>query len=240
MGISLREITYDIGGGIVGNRAFKAIQTGGPSGGVLPESLLDLPVDYKELADAGSIMGSGGIVVMDETTCMADVARYFVGFTKSESCGQCTPCREGLERLYDILDRICKGQGQAEDLERMEVLALTIKDSSLCGLGQSAPNPVLTILDYFREEIEAHIFEKLCPAGVCRDLVTFRIDADKCTACGICRKACPVEAIQGAPKVVHQIVQEQCIRCGTCYEVCPSKFSAVLRSSEARNMPCQE
>jgi NADH:ubiquinone oxidoreductase subunit F (NADH-binding)/NAD-dependent dihydropyrimidine dehydrogenase PreA subunit/(2Fe-2S) ferredoxin len=230
MGISLREIVYDIGGGTLRKRPFKAVQTGGPSGGVLPASLLDLPVDYQELAEAGSIMGSGGIVVMDETTCMADVARYFLSFTKSESCGKCTPCREGLERLYDILDRICRGQGNEKDLERLESLALTIKDSSLCGLGQSAPNPVLTVLRYFRNEIEAHIIDKRCPAGVCPDLITFRIDPDKCTACGICRKACPVDAIEGKPKVVHKIIQEQCIRCGTCYDVCPKKFSAVIRS----------
>ena len=230
MGISLREIVYDIGGGTLRKRPFKAVQTGGPSGGVLPASLLDLPVDYQELAEAGSIMGSGGIVVMDETTCMADVARYFLSFTKSESCGKCTPCREGLERLYDILDRICRGQGDEKDLERLESLALTIKDSSLCGLGQSAPNPVLTVLRYFRNEIEAHIIDKQCPAGVCPDLITFRIDPDKCTACGICRKACPVDAIEGKPKVVHKIIQEQCIRCGTCYDVCPKKFSAVIRS----------
>jgi NADH:ubiquinone oxidoreductase subunit F (NADH-binding)/Pyruvate/2-oxoacid:ferredoxin oxidoreductase delta subunit len=229
MGISLRKIVYDIGGGIVRNRAFKAIQTGGPSGGVLPESLLDLPVDYNELANAGSIMGSGGIVVMDETTCMADVARYFLGFTKSESCGQCTPCREGLERLHHMLDRICKGHGEKEDLERLEALSLTIKDSSLCGLGQSAPNPILTVLNYFRDEMEAHILEKRCPAGVCPDLITFQIDPDKCTACGLCKKACPVEAIEGKPKVIHEIIQDQCIRCGTCYEVCPEKFSAVMR-----------
>jgi len=229
MGVSLREIVYDIGGGIVGDRAFKAVQTGGPSGGVLPESLLDLAVDYQKLAEAGSIMGSGGLVVMDETTCMADVARYFLGFTKSESCGQCTPCREGLERLYEILDRICKGRGQVGDLERLEALALIIKDTSLCGLGQSAPNPVLTVLEYFREEMEAHILEKRCPAGVCPDLVVYEIDPEKCTACGLCRKACPVEAIEGSPKVVHRIDQDRCIRCGSCFQVCPPKFSAVVR-----------
>jgi NADH-quinone oxidoreductase subunit F len=230
MGTPLREIVFDIGGGIVGDKKFKAVQTGGPSGGCIPESLLDLPVDYESLADAGSIMGSGGMVVMDETTCMADVVRYFLSFTKSESCGQCTPCREGLERLYDILNRICKGQGRSDDMERLEALALGIQETSLCGLGQSAPNPVVTVLEHFKEEIEAHIVDKQCPAGVCPDLIRFEIDADKCSACGICRKACPVEAIQGKPEVVHEIIQERCIRCGTCYEVCPKKFSAVIRS----------
>jgi NADH-quinone oxidoreductase subunit F len=229
MGISLKEIVFDIGGGILGNRAFKAIQTGGPSGGVLPESLLDLPVDYKELAHAGSIMGSGGIVVMDETTCMVDVARYFLNFTKTESCGQCTPCREGLERLYRILDRICTGQGEKNDIQKLEALSLTIKDSSLCGLGQSAPNPVLTVLEYFRKELEAHVVDKKCPAGVCPDLVVYTIDTERCSACGLCRKACPVDAISGAPKVPHTIDPERCVRCGSCFDICPPKFSAISR-----------
>jgi NADH-quinone oxidoreductase subunit F len=229
MGITLREIIFDIGGGILNDRAFKAVQTGGPSGGVLPESLLDLPVDYQELAKAGSIMGSGGVVVMDETTCMADVAKYFLTFTKSESCGKCTPCREGLQRMHELLDRICKGKAREEDIDRLESLALSVKDASLCGLGQTAPNPVLSVLRYFREEIEAHVREKRCPAGVCPELVTYEIDPEKCKACGICRKKCPVEAIEGAPKVVHRILQEKCIKCGTCFEVCPKKFSAVLR-----------
>ncbi len=230
MGIRLREIIFDIGGGILNDRAFKAVQTGGPSGGVLPETLLDLPVDYQELAKAGSIMGSGGVVVLDETTCMADVAKYFLTFTQSESCGKCTPCREGLQRMYQILERICKGQGQMDDIQKLEELALSIKDSSLCGLGQTAPNPVLTVLRYFRGEVEAHVRDKRCPAGVCPDLVTYEIDAQKCKACGICRKKCPVEAIEGAPKAVHRIIQERCIRCGTCFEVCPKKFSAIVRA----------
>jgi NADH:ubiquinone oxidoreductase subunit F (NADH-binding) len=230
MGMPLREIVFDIGGGIAGDKKFKAVQTGGPSGGCIPESLLDLPVDYESLAEAGSIMGSGGMVVMDESTCMADVVRYFLNFTKSESCGQCTPCREGLERLYDIVDGICKGQGSQDDIERLEALALVIQETSLCGLGQSAPNPVLTVLEHFREEIEAHVVNKQCPAGVCSDLIHFDIDADKCKACGLCRKACPVAAIQGKPKVVHEIIQDLCIRCGTCYDVCPKKFSAVIRT----------
>jgi NADH-quinone oxidoreductase subunit F len=230
MGIRLHEIIFDIGGGILNDRAFKAVQTGGPSGGVLPENLLDLPVDYQELAKAGSIMGSGGVVVLDETTCMADVARYFLTFTQSESCGKCTPCREGLQRMYQILDRICQGEGKEGDLEQLEALALSVKDASLCGLGQTAPNPVLTVLRYFREEVEAHIREKRCPAGVCAALVRYEIDPEKCKACGICRKKCPVEAIEGAPKVVHKIIQEKCIRCGTCYEVCPKKFNAIVRT----------
>lgn len=229
MGTTLREIIFDIGGGIRRNRAFKAIQTGGPSGGCIPEALADLPVEYESLAEAGSIMGSGGIVVMDETTCMADVARYFLNFTKTESCGQCPPCREGLGRLYDILDRICKGQGKEQDIEKLESLSLAIKDSSLCGLGQSAPNPILTVLQYFREELEAHIVDKKCPAGVCPDLVDYSIDSEKCSACGLCRKACPVEAIEGARKVAHKINPDLCVRCGSCFEACPPKISAVIR-----------
>lgn len=229
MGIKLREVIFDIGGGILQDRAFKAVQTGGPSGGVLPESLLDLPVDYQELAKAGSIMGSGGVVVMDETTCMADVARYFLTFTQSESCGKCTPCREGLQRMYQILDRICKGKGTPSDVEDLEELARSIKDSSLCGLGQTAPNPVLTVLRYFREEVEAHISQRRCPAGVCPELIRYEIDPQKCKACGICRKKCPAEAIEGAPKAIHRIIQEKCVKCGTCYEVCPTKFSAVYK-----------
>jgi NADH-quinone oxidoreductase subunit F len=227
MGITLREIIFDIGGGILNDRAFKAVQTGGPSGGVLPESLLGLPVDYQALAAAGSIMGSGGVVILDETTCMVDVARYFLTFTQTESCGKCPPCREGLQRLYAILDRICKGQGERHDLDRLESLARTIKDSSLCGLGQTAPNPVLTVLRYFHDEIEAHVVDKRCPAGVCPDLVTYFIDAVRCTACGLCKKACPVDAIKGEKKVVHTIIQEKCIKCGSCLEACPEKFSAV-------------
>jgi NADH:ubiquinone oxidoreductase subunit F (NADH-binding)/(2Fe-2S) ferredoxin/NAD-dependent dihydropyrimidine dehydrogenase PreA subunit len=229
MGIKLREVIFDIGGGILQDKAFKAVQTGGPSGGVLPESLLELPVDYQELAKAGSIMGSGGVVVMDETTCMADVARYFLTFTQSESCGKCTPCREGLQRMYQILDRICKGQGHEGDVKELEELARSIKDASLCGLGQTAPNPVLTVLRYFREEVEAHISQRRCPAGVCPALVRYEIDPQKCKACGICRKKCPAEAIEGAPKVIHRIIQEKCVKCGTCYEVCPTKFSAVYK-----------
>jgi NADH:ubiquinone oxidoreductase subunit F (NADH-binding)/(2Fe-2S) ferredoxin/NAD-dependent dihydropyrimidine dehydrogenase PreA subunit len=229
MGITLREVIFDIGGGILQDRGFKAVQTGGPSGGVLPESLLDLPVDYQELSKAGSIMGSGGLVVMDEATCMADVARYFLTFTQSESCGKCTPCREGLQRMYQILDRICQGNGRPGDIEDLEELARSVKDASLCGLGQTAPNPVLTVLRYFREEVEAHIRERRCPAGVCVALIRYEIDPEKCKACGICRKKCPVGAVEGAPKVVHRILQDKCIKCGTCLEVCPPKFSAVRK-----------
>ncbi len=229
MGITLREIIFDIGGGILDDRAFKAVQTGGPSGGVLPESLLGLPVDYQALAGAGSIMGSGGVVIMDETTCMVDVARYFLTFTQSESCGKCPPCREGLQRLYAVLDRIAKGQGEPYDLDRLEALSRTIKDSSLCGLGQTAPNPVLTVLRYFHDEIEAHVVDKRCPAGVCPDLVTYFIDPERCTACGLCKKACPVDAIEGEKKVIHSVVQAKCIKCGSCLDACPDKFSAVYR-----------
>ncbi len=229
MGIRLREIIFDIGGGILGDKRFKAVQTGGPSGGVLPERLLDLPVDYQALAKAGSIMGSGGVVVVDENTCMPDLARYFLTFTQNESCGKCTPCREGLQRMYQILDGMCKGKGEEGDIDTLHELALFIKDASLCGLGQTAPNPVLTVIRYFREELEAHIREKQCPAGVCVDLVCYFIDESLCKACGICRKKCPVDAIIGAPKQIHTIDQDKCIKCGTCFEVCPEKFHAIIK-----------
>lgn len=229
MGIRLREIIFDIGGGILGDKRFKAVQTGGPSGGVLPERLLDLPVDYQALAKAGSIMGSGGVVVVDENTCMPDLARYFLTFTQNESCGKCTPCREGLQRMYQILDGMCKGRGEEGDIETLHELALFIKDASLCGLGQTAPNPVLTVIRYFREELEAHIREKKCSAGVCVDLVCYFVDESLCKACGICRKKCPVDAIIGAPKQVHTIDQDKCTKCGTCFEVCPEKFHAIIK-----------
>jgi NADH:ubiquinone oxidoreductase subunit F (NADH-binding)/(2Fe-2S) ferredoxin/NAD-dependent dihydropyrimidine dehydrogenase PreA subunit len=227
MGISLRELIFDIGGGITDNGKFKAVQTGGPSGGFIPESLLELPVDYEKLYEAGSMMGSGGIVIMDETSCMVDVARYFVEFLTSESCGKCTPCREGNLAMLNILSRICDGRGTSEDIATLEELTTTIADASLCALGGSAPNPVLTSLRYFRDEYETHIRDKKCPAGVCRALITFTIDPAKCTGCHACVKPCPTEAIVGEPKQPHQIIQEKCIKCGACYDVC--KPEAVLR-----------
>ena len=231
MGMALRDIIFKIGGGIPGGKRFKAVQTGGPSGGCLPEAMLDLPVGFDELTRAGSMMGSGGMIVMDEDTCMVDVARYFIAFLTDESCGKCTPCREGLRHMLGILERICRGQGREEDLERLEELAFVAREASLCGLGQTAPNPFLSTLKYFREEYEAHIRDRRCPALYCKDLIAFYIDPQACRACGRCRKACPVEAISGEPKVIHVIDQDRCTRCGTCLEVCPDRFAAVRKVS---------
>ncbi|RKY00961.1 MAG: NADH-quinone oxidoreductase subunit F [Spirochaetes bacterium] len=227
MGITLREMIFNIGGGIPENKKFKAVQTGGPSGGCIPESLLDMPVDFDELIKVGSMMGSGGMIVMDEDTCMVDVARYFLSFLVEESCGKCTPCREGTYQLYKIVDRITRGEGREDDIELMEELAETIKDASLCALGKTAPNPVLTTLRYFKDEYIAHIKEKKCPAGVCKELITYFIIEDKCTACGMCKKNCPVGAIEGEKKVPHKIIQEKCTKCGICLSVC--KFDAVVK-----------
>jgi NADH-quinone oxidoreductase subunit F len=227
MGITLREIVYDVGCGIPLGKKFKAVQTGGPSGGCLPASLLDTPVDYDSLNAAGAIMGSGGMVVMDEETCMVDVARYFLDFTRKESCGQCVPCSLGTKQMLDILKDITQGKGRPTDVELLIEIAEAVKDGSLCGLGKSAPNPVLTAIRYFREEYEAHINEKRCLAKVCKSLISFYILQDKCKGCGICLKACPVEAITGEKKEVHYIDQSKCIRCGMCLEKCPTKFSAV-------------
>jgi len=226
MGITLRKIIYDIGGGIPGDKQFKAVQTGGPSGGCLPESLLDLLVDFDELTKVGSMMGSGGMIVMDETTCMVDVARYFLNFLREESCGKCVPCREGIERSLEILNRICAGEGTAEDISLLEELADFLRGFSLCALGQTAPNPVLSTLRYFREEYEAHIFDKKCPAGVCRALIEYYIDPQACTGCGACIRPCPQEAISGEKKQPHTINVELCIKCGACRDVC--RFDAVL------------
>ena len=225
MGITLRQIIFDIGGGIPGGKRFKAVQTGGPSGGCLPESLLDLPVDFDELAKVGSMMGSGGMIVMDEGSCMVDVARYFLHFLAEESCGKCVPCREGIYQMYRILDRITQGQGQPGDIELLEDISGGVIDGSLCALGGTAPNPVLSTLKYFRDEYEAHINENRCPAGVCKALVTYSIDAEKCTGCAACKKKCPVEAISGEVKKLHTIDQAKCVKCGACYEVC--RFDAV-------------
>ncbi|MDY0093153.1 MAG: NADH-quinone oxidoreductase subunit NuoF [Candidatus Vecturithrix sp.] len=228
MGISLREIIFELGGGIPKGKQFKAVQTGGPSGGCLPEHLLDLHVDFDELNKAGSMMGSGGMIVMDEDTCMVDVARYFLNFLKGESCGKCVPCREGVRRMLQILERICHGQGQEEDLTTLEELGEYLKDSALCALGATAANPVLSTLRYFRDEYLIHIREKYCPAGVCKDLFQFKIDPDACTGCGACRKQCPTAAISGERKAVHIIDQATCIRCGVCYDVC--RFDAIRKA----------
>jgi NADH:ubiquinone oxidoreductase subunit F (NADH-binding)/NAD-dependent dihydropyrimidine dehydrogenase PreA subunit len=228
MGIPLRTLIHDIGGGIPAGRRFKAVQTGGPSGGFIPESLLDLPVDFEALTEAGSMMGSGGMVVCDETSCMVDVAKYFINFLVNESCGGCVPCREGMVHMLEILNRICEGKGTMEDLGLLEELGEYICDSSLCALGGSAPNPVISTLRYFRDEYIAHIQDKKCPAGVCRDLITFRIDAEKCTGCTLCVKECPTDAITGEKKEPHVLDQEKCIKCGACYEVC--KFDAVVKA----------
>lgn len=222
MGITMREIIYDIGGGIQGGKKFKAVQIGGPSGGCLPEELLDMSVDYDSLLKVGAMMGSGGLVVMDETTCMVDISKFFLSFTQAESCGKCTPCREGTKRMLEILTRITEGLGKEGDIELLETLAKNIKLTSLCGLGQSAPNPVLSTLRYFRNEYEAHIKEKRCPAGACTGLTQYQI-TEKCKGCGICLKACPVAAITGEKKAVHEIDQATCIKCGVCMAKCPFK-----------------
>ncbi len=225
MGISLRDIVFKIGGGVPKKKKFKAVQTGGPSGGCIPERFLDLPVDYQKLTEVGSIMGSGGMIVMDQDTCMVDVARYFVDFLKEESCGQCNPCREGLKQMLDILTRICNGEGKEDDIPLLEELGVMMQRFSLCGLGTSAPNPVLTTILYFRHEYQKHIEEKKCPAGVCKPLYHYEIDADACTGCQVCFRKCPQEAISGKKKKVHAIEQEKCIKCGICYDAC--KFNAV-------------
>jgi NADH:ubiquinone oxidoreductase subunit F (NADH-binding)/(2Fe-2S) ferredoxin len=231
MGTTMREIVYDIGGGIDGDKKFKAVQTGGPSGGCIPASLLDLPVDYEKLKEAGSIMGSGGMIVMDEDDCMVDVARYFLEFLKDESCGKCTACREGVEVMWSILTNICEGNGNEGDIELLEEIARAVADGSLCGLGGTAPNPVLSTIQYFREEYEAHIREKSCPAGVCKPLFDYAIDPEKCRGCLMCLKDCPHDAIEGERKVAHTIIREQCTKCGACFDVC--RLGAVIKIPHA-------
>jgi len=234
MGVTLREIIYEIGGGVLDGKKFKAVQTGGPSGGCLPESFLDTPVDYDSLIEAGSMMGSGGMVVLDEETCMVDVARYFLDFTEKESCGKCVPCRLGTKQLLTILEDIVEGRGKPGDIDRLEELAQGIKIGSLCGLGQTAPNPVLTTIRYFRDEYEAHINDNACPAKQCKAFITYHIE-DSCVGCGLCLRNCPVEAISGEPKELHTIDQDLCIKCGVCYEVCPPKvFSIEIRTGEEK------
>ncbi|MCG0275347.1 MAG: NADH-quinone oxidoreductase subunit NuoF [Thermosediminibacteraceae bacterium] len=226
MGIPLREVIFNIGGGIKGNRKVKAVQLGGPSGGCIPESLLDTPVDYESIVKTGAIMGSGGMIVMDETTCMVDMARFFLDFTQKESCGKCTHCRIGTKRMLEILERICQGQGEESDIELLEEIAMNVKEGSLCGLGQTAPNPVLTTLKYFRHEYEAHIKDKKCPAKQCKALISYRIDPEKCKSCGLCARKCPVGTIKGSKGQPYEIISENCTKCGTCLEVC--RFGAVV------------
>jgi NADH:ubiquinone oxidoreductase subunit F (NADH-binding) len=228
MGTTLRQIVYDIGGGIPDGKAFKAVQTGGPSGGCIPEHLLDSPVDFDRLAEVGSMMGSGGMIVMDEDTCMVDVARYFISFLQEESCGKCTPCREGLFQMGEILTNICEGKGRGGDIELLEELSIVMKEVSLCALGGTAPNPVLSTLRYCRDEYEAHIEHKRCPAGVCKALITYSIEATMCTGCHSCFRVCPSGAIVGEKKKPHLIDGEKCVKCGACREAC--NFQAVIVS----------
>ncbi|HWQ58773.1 MAG TPA: NADH-quinone oxidoreductase subunit NuoF [Clostridia bacterium] len=227
MGTTLREIIYEIGGGIPGGKKFKAAQTGGPSGGCIPAEHLDIPIDYDNLVAIGSMMGSGGMIVMDEDNCMVNIAKFFLEFTVDESCGKCPPCRIGTRRMLEILTKICDGKGEEGDLEKLEKLARNIKATALCGLGQTAPNPVLSTIRYFRDEYEAHIRDKRCPAGVCKNLLNYVIDPDKCKTCGLCAKNCPVKCISGAPKVPYVIDQSKCIKCGACMTSC--KFGAVSK-----------
>ncbi len=227
MGMKLREIVYEIGGGVPNGKKFKAVQTGGPSGGCIPEKLLKLPIDFDRLAEAGSMMGSGGMIVMDEETCMVDVAKYFLKFLQEESCGKCVPCREGVLRMSEILEDITNGEGKPEDLVLLEELAEVIKDTALCALGGTSPNPVLSTIKYFRDEYEAHIIDKKCPAGVCKALIEYSINSKNCTGCGACLKQCPQNAITGEKKEPHSIDPEKCIKCGACYDAC--KFNAIIK-----------
>ncbi|HEX9028512.1 MAG TPA: NADH-ubiquinone oxidoreductase-F iron-sulfur binding region domain-containing protein, partial [Anaerolineales bacterium] len=225
LGITLREVVYEVGGGIPNNREFKAVQIGGPMGGCLPAKYLDLPIDYEALTQAGAMMGSGGMIVMDDETCMVDIARYFMDFTQDESCGKCTPCRVGTRRILEILNRICEGKGRHGDIELLEDLCSEIRETSLCGLGQGAPNPVISTLKHFRQEYEAHIYEHRCPAKVCRSLISYEIAEVPCTGCTVCARNCPVEAISGERRHLHTIDPKICIRCGICMQVC--NFNAV-------------
>jgi NADH:ubiquinone oxidoreductase subunit F (NADH-binding)/(2Fe-2S) ferredoxin/ferredoxin len=231
MGATFRQIIFDIGGGIPDGREFKAVQTGGPSGGCLPATFVDSPIDFKTLTSAGSIMGSGGMIVMDETTCMVDIAHYFLSFTQEESCGKCTPCRIGTRLMLDILARIKSGKGMEDDIEMLEELAHTIHNASLCGLGQTAPNPVLTTLRYFKDEYKEHIRHRRCRALACKEMIEFHIDEDKCVGCLLCKKNCPAEAIEGENKKLHVIDTDKCIKCGICHQICPKKVDAVYKTS---------
>ena len=246
MGTTLREIVEEIGGGIPNGKKFKAAQTGGPSGGCIPAEHLDVPIDYDNLIAIGSMMGSGGLIVMDEDNCMVDIAKFFLEFTVDESCGKCTPCRIGTKRLYEMLDKITKGQGTLEDLDKMEELCYYIKDNALCGLGQTAPNPVLSTLRYFKDEYIAHVVDKKCPAGVCKNLLTFTIDKEKCIGCGMCAKQCPGNAISktdyiapGKKLPAMAIDPAKCVKCGACMATC--KFKAISKKCSwiARHLPVQ-
>lgn len=237
MGITLKEIIYDIGGGIPDGKAFKAVQTGGPSGGCVPAQFIDKGVDYDQLKEIGSIMGSGGMVVMDEDTCVVDVSKFFLSFTSDESCGKCTSCREGSDALLEILTRISDGEGKEEDLDFLRELAEAVKDASLCGLGQTLPNPVLSTLKYFKDEYLAHIKDKKCPAGVCKKLVKFYIDPATCRACFVCKNNCPVHCIEGEKGIVHVIDQEKCIQCGVCFDVCPHKRLNIVKKISGEPVP---
>ena len=227
MGTTLREIIYEIGGGIVDNKQLKAVQTGGPSGGCIPARYLDTPIDYESLQVIGTMMGSGGMIVLDETSCMVNIAKFYLEFTVEESCGKCTPCRFGNRYLLDIMKKITSGKGELEDLDRLFNLGETIKQASLCGLGQSSPNPVLSTLRYFRDEYVAHIQEKRCPVGVCTDLLQYHVVPELCIGCTICAKNCPVQCISGSLREPHVINQEACIKCGVCFTKCPKK--AIIR-----------
>ena len=229
MGTTLREIVFDIGGGVPNGKKFKAAQTGGPSGGCIPASQLDTPIDYESLIALGSMMGSGGLIVMDEDTCMVDLAKFFLEFTVDESCGKCPPCRIGTKRMLEILTRITEGKGVPDDIEKLETLARDIKAAALCGLGQTAPNPVLSTLRYFRDEYMAHVIDKKCPAGVCKSMLKFKIDTDACKRCGICKKNCPTDAISGDRETPFAIDQDKCVKCGVCIEKCP--FKSILKNA---------
>ena len=238
MGMTLREIIFDIGGGIPGDRACKGVLTGGPSGGCIPAAHLDTPVDYESLAKEGSIMGSGSMIIIDEGTCIVDLARFFLTFTHRESCGKCTPCRIGTRQMLGILEKITRGEADLSDLSKLERLANAVRSGSLCGLGAGAPNPVLTTLRFFRSEFEEHILRGNCPSLVCKDLTSFHIDPGRCRSCGICAESCPAEAISSQFKAAHVIDQDKCIRCGVCISVCPEKFSAVTRKSGKKVVQC--